>query len=224
MSSTIDSILAFLKWPVAVVAVLLVPGSLLAAFEVVSRSFENPWPVIYLMAGSAMYLLAWKVIFKRAIWGTWFSTLEHEITHAIFALLTFHWVTGLRTTYNQGGSMSYTGKGNWLITISPYFFPTFSVLLLLLFGLISEEDHIYVSLALGVSVCYHMISTFREFHPRQTDLQKVGFIFAYLFLPVANLLCFVGIFAFAYGGIPATLEYAGDVVKITIDLGRDFIN
>ena len=120
--------------------------------------------------------------------------------------------------------MSYTGKGNWLITISPYFFPTFSMLLLLLFGLISEEDHIYVSLALGVSVCYHMISTFREFHPCQTDLQKVGFIFAYLFLPVANLLCFVSIFAFAYGGIPATIDYARDVVKITIDMGRDFIN
>ena len=31
-----------------------------------------------------------KLIFSRTIWGTWFSTLEHELTHVLFALLTFH--------------------------------------------------------------------------------------------------------------------------------------
>lgn len=42
MSNTIDSILTFLKWPVAVVAVLLVPGSLLATFEVVFPVLRKP--------------------------------------------------------------------------------------------------------------------------------------------------------------------------------------
>jgi hypothetical protein len=41
--------------------------------------------------------------FKRSPMGQWFSTLEHELIHALFAVLTLNRVTGLNATSHAGG-------------------------------------------------------------------------------------------------------------------------
>ena len=57
----------------------------------------------------------------------WFSTLEHELTHAIFAILSLNRVTGLNATGREGGVTHYQGYGNWVITLAPYFVPTVTI-------------------------------------------------------------------------------------------------
>ena len=42
----------------------------------------------------------------------------------------------------------------------------------------------------GITVAYHLTSTWVETHTGQSDLQKAGFIFSILFLPGANIACF----------------------------------
>jgi len=221
MSNIMDTMLAWLKWPVAGATLALLPGTLLSTWEIISGIMANPWPVIPLAAGAGAYFLIWKLIFKRAVWGTWFSTLEHELTHAVFALVTFHRVTGLRVTYRQGGSMSYEGRSNWLVTISPYFFPTFSVVLLFVLCFTPADKLMFAGGALGVSMGYHMISNIRQMHAGQSDLHEVGFLFALLFLPAANLMCYAGILAFACEGTPGILDFARNIRENTIGIGLE---
>ena len=47
------------------------------------------------------------------------------------AILTFHKPKGMSIEQDKGGSFTYEGKGNWLITIAPYFFPTFPLIWML---------------------------------------------------------------------------------------------
>ncbi len=40
------------------------------------------------------YIVIWQVLFKN-IGNGWFATLEHELTHIIFAIVTFHKITDM---------------------------------------------------------------------------------------------------------------------------------
>ena len=45
-----------------------------------------------------------------------------------------------------------------------------------------------LKLLLGVTTAYHVTSTWTETHRQQSDLQFTGFLFAWMFLPTANLV------------------------------------
>ena len=64
-------------------------------------------------------------LFMPMLAGSFFAIMEHELTHMLFAVLTFHKPRGLDVNQDVGGSFSFEGKGNWLIALAPYFFPTF---------------------------------------------------------------------------------------------------
>lgn len=177
-----------LKWPTALAALLALPSLALAfawsALHPLSRIEQH----IFLLLGFGAYLGAW-LLFIRKWRASWFSTLEHEITHAIFAWMSFCRVTGIRATWKSGGQCSYVGKTNWLIKTTPYFFPTLCAVVLLVHLFFPLSDQV-LQLALGITMAYHITSTYQETHRKQTDLKEAGFSFCFLFLPSANLLVY----------------------------------
>lgn len=199
LSLQIDALFAWLKWPAAAAALLLLPGAGTAFLGLVGRIAEQPTTMRAFLLGCAAYGLLWWFLFRRSRFS-FFLTLEHELTHAIFALATFHRVVGIRATFARGGQMQFEGRGNWLITIAPYFFPTAPIFLI---ALLYVTPRSWLPLAdglVGAAFAYHLTSTFRETHPGQTDLQQVGYLFAALLLPTANLLSAGAILAFAHAG------------------------
>lgn len=194
MNQNISFMLALCKWPIALVFATFLPASIILLLnEIVwiSKGADFFWP---LLLGVTIYLLIWFVwIRKSSI--SFLSTLEHEITHCIFAWLTFNRVTGLRATLRAGGHMTFEGSGNWLLTISPYFFPTVTVILLLLDPFLYFLDKFIIQIIIGVSIAYHGTSTWSETNHTQSDLKEAGFFFSFLFLPTANLVSFSFIFA-----------------------------
>jgi hypothetical protein len=100
----------------------------------------------------------------------------------------------------RGGQVRFTGEGNWLIVAAPYFFPTAAVLLFLLAYLLPFPGLPWQSFLLGVALGYHIVSTYRETHKDQTDIQHLGILFCWLFLPAANLAVIGALTAFAHGG------------------------
>ena len=84
--------------------------------------------------------------------------------------------------------MRYEGSKSWLISVSPYFFPTFSVLLVITLSLVPDDKLFLTCAVLGGSISYHLISNIKQLHTAQTDLIEVGLPFVILFLPTANLL------------------------------------
>ena len=49
----------------------------------------------------------------------------------LFAVATLHKPKGLDVEQGSGGSFSFMGEGNWLIALAPYFFPTFTFVLMI---------------------------------------------------------------------------------------------
>ena len=145
--------------------------------------------------------------------------------HVLFALLTFHKVTGFQITYKQGGRMRYEGSKSWLISVSPCFFPTFSVLLVITLSPLVPDDKLFLTCAvLGGSISYHLISNIKQLHTAQTDLIEVGLPFVILFLPTANLLCYSGVLAFAYGGaLPKSSELLQVIKGTTLLSAADML-
>ena len=162
--------------------------------------------IIQLLGGGALYIVSARIFVGKKRQG-WISTLEHELTHALFALITLHPVSSLQTTESQGGLITYRGGSNWLIVISPYFFPTFSFALILIMEVFGATNIWLGNLLLGFTIFYHLISTKHELHKGQTDLQETGFLFAWLFLPGANLLSFGILFAFCQGGLDGIITF-----------------
>ena len=103
--------------------------------------------------------------------------------------------------------MHFEGGGNWLITIAPYFVPTLSLVVLAVMFFLDGGGPRWLHIGLGASVSYHATSTWRETHREQTDLKEVGFLFAFLFLPAANILGYGLILAVVVGGWPEGGEY-----------------
>jgi len=190
-----DRAFFWIKWPIAVVAVVLLPMTLVAFFGSIAGAAIS-WTILPLLGGTAIYFALWWGYFKDRKLGSFLATLEHELTHALFALVTLHPVTGIKSSWRRGGHLTFKGKGNWLITIAPYFFPLPCMLLLGTLWLFPENLQNYSHALIGMGLGYHFTSTFRETHSGQSDLKQVGWLFSLMFLPFANLFCLGMIFSF----------------------------
>jgi hypothetical protein len=205
ISGMIDSLLAVAKIPVAVLAILVLP------FAVIEANFSFLWATLCGEGQPFVYGFVPILILSFLAVGwfrdSFFSTFEHELTHAVFAWLCFHKVTRFEASDGKNrssdlGNQNYLGAvwhtgNNWLISIAPYFSPT----LLLPFYLVALLNPPPVFLVLVGMICaYHITSTYRETGLHQTDLKRVGYLFSFMFLPAANLIIYVAsIYYFVYG-------------------------
>ena len=218
ISEFIDRALSLLKWPLAVASLLLLPGAVWALAPVLERIVADPLRVAPFAAGFLVYFILWRWMFRRYAWGSWLSTFEHEFTHALFAFLTFHRVLKLRASWHDGGVTTFRGRGNWLITIAPYFFPTVSVAVAVVVCSLPTDALLPASVLLGVTVGFHVTSTWLETNWRQTDLRKVSLPFAVALLPTANTVAYGSLLALAAGGGPALFDYLAAIWSETGDL------
>lgn len=204
MTNMVRTLLNFVlrlgKWPMALFMLYLLPDSVLAMLELLERSEMESVQVAPFIYGFLGYAAGWFILFKRYFVGSWISTLEHELTHALFALITFHKILEVKTSYLSGGHIRYSGGGNWLISIAPYFFPTLSFFIMGILSIIGSGETPWLNLALGVSVAYHLTSTWTETHWGQTDIKEVGYLYSFLFLPSANIISYIAILSFVLGG------------------------
>jgi Peptidase M50B-like len=223
VANAADRALALVKWPVAVIAVVFTPALALALWDVIRAVAHAPRHAMPFLTGAGGYLVGWYLVFRSRAVGSLFSTAEHELTHALFAWLTFHKVVQFRATWSRGGHVQYLGIGNWLITIAPYFFPTLSVFALIVLAFLPREYAWWGSAALGFTVAYHLTSTWRETHHQQPDLAKVGFPFAICFLPASNGLVYGVLLSFAATGGPGVAAFfqrvGSHMLRLAADIG-----
>lgn len=218
IANTLDRILAILKWPVAIAGLVFLPGLVMALLEVVRAIYREPEASLAFLAGAAASAVAWYLLLRRRSLGNFVVVLEHELTHAIFAWLTFHRVVGFRASLRRGGHVRFLGRGNWLISIAPYFVPTLSIIAIVVLQWLPERHLAYGSAALGATLTYHLFSTWSETHRHQSDLREVGLIFSAVFLIAANALVYGLILGFACGVRP--MEYLEHIPGPTLELVR----
>jgi hypothetical protein len=141
-----------------------------------------------LLAGVA----CWVVVFLLLPKPMWIYVLGHESTHALWT-----WIFGgkvKRFKAASSGGHVVTTKNNFVITLAPYFFPFYAVLVVLVFlvgDLLWHWRQVYLPwfhLLLGAAYAFHVTLTWEILKTRQTDITSQGYLFSAVVIFLGNAL------------------------------------
>ena len=116
--------------------------------------------------------------------------LGHELTHALWGLLFGARVSNIRVGM-KGGSVTLS-KSNVLITLAPYFFPFYTIIV----ALAALATRLFASplpcpcawlFAVGFTWAFHCCFTVRALMQRQPDVEEYGRLFSYVFIWTFNV-------------------------------------
>ena len=200
MQKFINSFLKIIKYPVAIFCLLSFYPMSIALMQMIFKTFTIDI-LLYFLFPIIGVMIVWGVV--PGLSGSALTIFAHEATHMLAAILTFHKPKGMSIRDGQGGSFTYQGKGNWLITIAPYFFPTFPFLWMLIGLWFTFQDQTFPPwyiMTFGFLVGYHIVSNFYQIHSEQTDFKKAGYFFSMMFIPGANILVIGYLWSFVLKG------------------------
>jgi hypothetical protein len=156
------------------------------------------------LAGFLLGAGIWLVLGRKL---SFFNIFEHEFTHLVFGLLMFQRPRSFYASERRGSVSS--DSGNFIDGLAPYYFPTFSYMLLALYPLLKTSAHDYFYPVLGFLTGYHLVSNFTEFGIRQSDVRRAGAVFSIVFCVFAGTLAFGFLLAFVLGGFTGGLKFLG---------------
>ena len=181
------------KWVKMLIGLLLLPVCVATAKAVWlvlanARTADRVW--LPMLAGAA----AWTVVFLLLPKPMLIYVFGHELTHAVWTWGFGGQVKGFKATPDGGHVV--TTKSNFLITLAPYFFPLYAVLVGLIFligNFIWDWGAAYrpwFHVALGAAYAFHLTLTWHILKTRQSDVTSQGYIFsgAVIFLGNAAVL------------------------------------
>ncbi len=185
----------FSGWVMLPVSISLTRTLLAAENELGSRS------VLGMSGASGMFLigfLLFALIYIAFRVPSMPYVFGHELTHVIFVLARGAGVSKFKVR-EENGSVRVT-EGGILVLLSPYFFPIYTVVLLLIFGGASLVTPLQgnvmgkiVAGLIGLAWSFHFCFTLNGMLQPQSDLEVYGFFFSFSFILMMNLLtlCFV---------------------------------
>ena len=174
----------------------------------------------YFLTGIVAYLVVHSIFYKPI----YFYILGHELTHALFTWLCGGRVTSFRATF-RGGRVTTT-KSNFLITLGPYFFPVYTVLISCAYFFVSffsgKESHVSVFIFLiGFSWALHIVLTIYFIKMEQPDIMKMGTLFSIVLIYVINLIIVAFILSLFFPEI-SFLAFAKDACRGSTEFYRKF--
>ena len=177
------------KWVKTIISILLLPvciGAAHALWMVVTKSGDADTIWVAFLSGAA----CWAVIYLMLPKPMWVYVFGHELTHAVWT-----WCFGGRVKQfrvsSDGGHVVIT-KSNFLIALAPYFFPFYTVLVVLIFfsgHLIWNWRHYLVlfHLFLGAAYAFHVTLTAHTLKTRQSDITQQGYLFSAVVIFLGNV-------------------------------------
>ncbi|MFO7871672.1 MAG: hypothetical protein R6V03_09610 [Kiritimatiellia bacterium] len=145
--------------------------------------------------------------------------IAHELTHALWGMAMGARVSGLKIT-DRSGSVTVS-KNNAFITLAPYFFPLYTVLVIAGYyglGVFYEVERYFdwwMGL-IGFTWAFHFTFTVGALMQRQSDIREYGRLFSYAMIYLFNVL---GVVLWTVLVSPVTLEEtAGYFEKHTLSL------
>ncbi|MFM2295365.1 MAG: hypothetical protein RLZZ350_1778 [Verrucomicrobiota bacterium] len=177
------------KWVKTIIALLLLPacvGEAQALWRVVRASGDATTTWVALGAGAG----CWLVVFILLPKPMWVYVFGHELTHALWTWLSGGSVKKFKVT-SEGGHV-VVSKTNFLIALSPYFFPLYAVLVVLVFLLGQwlwgwRAQVAWFHLCLGAAYAFHVTLTWHILQTRQTDITSQGWIFSAVIIFLGNV-------------------------------------
>ena len=139
--------------------------------------------------------LVWIILFFA--WRTrammWLYVAGHELTHALFVLLCQGKVSKVHIS-SEGGHI-LTNRNNFIISLSPYFFPFYTAIAIL--GWTIAEwiikdagtlDPLWLYALIGFTWMFHLTFTIWMIGREQPDVDQNGKLFSFTTIFIANML------------------------------------
>ncbi|MBI5685994.1 MAG: hypothetical protein HZC54_13055 [Verrucomicrobia bacterium] len=151
---------------------------------------HGPWlhrPALWLGLGFG----CWLAVFSLLGPSVRAYVISHELTHVFWALLMGAKVSGLKA--GARGGQVLVSKENWLITLSPYFFPLYAMLVIALYYGLSLLADVRPFAAvfyylLGFAWSFHLSFTWLALRQNQSDVRRHGWLFSMIVIYGMNLL------------------------------------
>ncbi len=163
---------------------------------------------LYWLAGFSAYIPV-HILFRRLIVIHIFG---HEITHALWSVLFGGKVQEIYVSRSQGGFSSYT-RGNFLVTLAPYFFPLYSIMFLAVWALAAPVFKPWLVAAVGFTTSFHILLTLYSLKLGQSDIRKSGFFPALTFVYAMNCIVLGSIFCIVTGAADIR-SFLGDGARV----------
>lgn len=213
-----------MKLLLSLITLFLLPGSLFSCWHGILGLVEG-FPYTWWIAGGiGAGVLAWFIALR---YWEWFLVFEHELTHALVALLFFRKIKKFVVTRREGGVVYHTtgfggAFGDSMISLAPYFLPTFTLLATLFLPLVQEPARRWYFAGIGFTLIFHIFSAFDEL-PRnwtrrsfreagsgreaKSDIAKSGYLFSFIFILCMALFIHGLIFWLMRGSYAATVPF-----------------
>lgn len=228
-----------MKFLFSLISLFLIPGSAIGLYAALVAVFSNHelWIPITIGFGSGLVV---SVLIIRHF--RWFTTFEHEFTHALAALLFFRKISRFIVTAKKGGCVEYSGGfggkfGNLIITMAPYFLPTFSVIAVLFIPLVPPASIFYYLVFTGFTLAFHIMNslsgTYANWSKQQvtnvrgetsvTDIGRIGYIAAFLSITGLTLFSYGIALSMIHSGYPGIWPFLKTVCLSSWDIYYDLI-
>lgn len=150
-----------------------------------TESLFSPQTAV-LLSGYVLWLIMWFFL-PRPVRA---YVIAHELTHALWGMLFGARVSNMRISDN-GGSVRLS-KSNMFITLAPYFFPFYTILVVLLRLLIgcfvpNAHDPLVWLFLVGLTWGFHVTFTVQSLMVQQPDICEYGRLFSYAIIYLFNL-------------------------------------
>ncbi len=151
---------------------------------------------IWFLAGLFSYLLL-LAVFQQPIRTYIFG---HELTHVLWVWLFGGRVKGFKAAAT-GGEVC-TSKSNFLIFLAPYFFPLYSALAIVLYGILTVLFPLppvamrILGFLLGFTWAFHFTLTLYVLVQGQPDIWATGRIFSFPFIYLVNVVVLASLIIF----------------------------
>ena len=190
------------------------------AVSVFTVSYKPDFPY-YFLAGGLAYLTM-HVLFRKPILTYVFG---HELTHALFTLLFGGSVKSFHAS-DRGGRVTVT-KSNFVITLAPYFFPLYTFVALVFYGLaIAAEAPSalgWIVFFAGATFCFHLVLTALFLRTDQSDIQEKGAVFSYPLVFLFNVLFAALVLHLLLVRDPGFLHFLANGIMKSVEVASLFI-
>jgi hypothetical protein len=180
---------------------------------------------VWFLSGLVAYIPI-HLVFKRLII---LHVFGHELTHALWAILSGGKVKEIYVSGRNGGFTTFT-KGNTFVYLAPYFFPLYTIILTIIMKLAKSSYNEIFLFLIGLSISFHILLTIYSISKGQSDLKSQGVIFSLAFIAMMNcivigtLLCIiftdVKLLDFLWGGLANMPKLIADTWLWTEEMAK----
>jgi hypothetical protein len=178
------------KWAKLIIAILLLPvciGAGMTLGMVLRACGGADITLVPTVAGAA----CWVAIYLLLPKPMWLYVFGHELTHVLWVWLFGGRVKKFKAT-SSGGHV-IVDKTNFLISLAPYFFPLYAVMVVAVFLMGHliwgwENFFVWFHLLLGAAYAFHVTLTAQILKTQQSDITSQGYLFSGVVIFLGNVL------------------------------------